>query len=153
MVKRFQNIPNAWKFFLVVIVLFYGIAVIFPDIARESLINSWLLLKQMYVSLILVFIFTYLFNVLITDKVIKQYLQNDIGLKKYLIVGIIGIFSTGPIYMWFSYLSSMKKEGMNNGLISMFLYNRAIKLPLLPLMIQYFPQCFVKRNPRSPRLQ
>ena len=32
----------------------------------------------------------------------------------------------------------MQKKGVRNGLVATFLYNRAVKIPLLPLMIFYF---------------
>ena len=35
-------------------------------------------------------------------------------------------------------LSELKKKGMRTALIATFLYSRAVKLPLLPLMVHYF---------------
>ena len=49
-----------------------------------------------------------------------------------------GIFSTGPIYSWYMLLSELKQQGMKQSLMAAFLYSRAIKLPLLPLLIHYF---------------
>ena len=132
------NIPTAWKFFTFVVVGFLILWGIAPSLAIGAITKAVLLLKKMYVSLILVFVFMYLFNIFVTDKVIKKHLHGKVGIQKYLIVSVIGILSSGPIYMWFAYLSSMKKQGMNDGLISIFLYTRAIKIPLLPLMVQYF---------------
>ena len=80
----------------------------------------------------------YGFNLFISEKFIKKHLETKVGVKHYLIVSFIGILSTGPIYLWFAHLSRMKDHGMDTGLISLFLYNRAIKLPLIPLMIEYF---------------
>ncbi len=40
--------------------------------------------------------------------------------------------------MWYPLLSDLKDKGLNYGLISCFLYNRAIKIPLIPLAIIYF---------------
>ena len=44
----------------------------------------------------------------------------------------------GPIYPWYAMLSELRQKGMRNALIAAFLYSRAVKLPLLPLMIHYF---------------
>jgi uncharacterized membrane protein YraQ (UPF0718 family) len=40
-------------------------------------------------------------------------------------------------------LGDLRKQGMKNGLIAAFLYARAIKIPLLPLMAYYFGITFV----------
>jgi uncharacterized membrane protein YraQ (UPF0718 family) len=40
--------------------------------------------------------------------------------------------------MWYPLLSDLKEKGMKDSLIAAFLYNRAIKIPLLPMMIYYF---------------
>jgi len=60
------------------------------------------------------------------------------GIKKWIFVIIGGVLSTGAIYMWYPFLADLKDKGLNYGLISCFLYNRAIKIPLLPLMVFYF---------------
>ena len=54
----------------------------------------------------------------------------------FVIIG--GILSSGPIYMWYPLLADLKHKGLSYGLIACFLYNRAIKIPLLPLAIIYF---------------
>jgi uncharacterized membrane protein YraQ (UPF0718 family) len=133
-----KNIPSIWKFLLLVLVLYFGIFIFYPDIILECFDKFLFLLKKIAGSFFLVFIFMYLFNVFISEKLIKKHLQGEIKLKHYLIVAFVGILSTGPIYLWFAHLSRLKDQGMDDGLISLFLYNRAIKLPLIPLMIQYF---------------
>ena len=56
---------------------------------------------------------------------------------------IAGILSSGPVYMWYPLLSDLQNKGLKNGFIATFLYNRAIKLPILPLMISYFGIVYV----------
>jgi uncharacterized membrane protein YraQ (UPF0718 family) len=109
-----------------------------PEFIYNCLEKFLFLLQKIAWSFVLVFLFMYIFNIFISEKLIKKYLQKEIKLKHYLIIAFVGILSTGPIYLWFAHLSRMKDQGMNNGLISLFLYNRAIKLPLIPLMIEYF---------------
>jgi uncharacterized membrane protein YraQ (UPF0718 family) len=62
----------------------------------------------------------------------------DRGSKKWFFVVIGGILSSGPIYMWYPLLADFKKKGLSDGLIACFLYNRAIKIPLIPIAISYF---------------
>jgi uncharacterized membrane protein YraQ (UPF0718 family) len=45
--------------------------------------------------------------------------------------------------MWYPLLADLKEKGLSHGLIACFLYNRAIKIPLLPLLIFYFNWQFV----------
>lgn len=138
MVKILKNIPKAWQFLLLVILMLCTVYFFDPIAAKLTLLNSYKILKKLLPSLFLIFAFMFIFNILVTDKIIKKHLQKENGLKKYFIVALAGILSTGPIYMWFAFLSTMKDKGVNEGLLSIFLYNRAIKLPLLPLMIDYF---------------
>ena len=48
------------------------------------------------------------------------------------------MLSVGPVYAWYALLGEMRGKGMRSALIATFLYSRALKLPLLPLMIHYF---------------
>ncbi len=40
--------------------------------------------------------------------------------------------------MWYPLLADLKNKGLSYGFIACFLYNRAIKIPLIPLAIAYF---------------
>jgi uncharacterized membrane protein YraQ (UPF0718 family) len=44
--------------------------------------------------------------------------------------------------MWYPLLSELEEQGVRKGLIAAFLYNRAIKIPLLPMIIVYFGLLF-----------
>jgi uncharacterized membrane protein YraQ (UPF0718 family) len=44
--------------------------------------------------------------------------------------------------MWYPLLSDLQKKGVKNSFIATFLYNRAIKPALLPLIIFYFGLAF-----------
>ena len=76
-------------------------------------------------------------NYFITPQFIIKHLK-DKGFKKWFFAIIGGILSSGPIYMWYPLLADLKGRGLNYGLIACFLYNRAVKIPLLPLAIIYF---------------
>jgi uncharacterized membrane protein YraQ (UPF0718 family) len=39
-------------------------------------------------------------------------------------------------------LAELRKHGMKDSLIAAFLYNRAVKIPLIPVMIYYFGWLF-----------
>ena len=86
---------------------------------------------------ILIFVLMAITNYFITTKFILKHLTGK-GIKKWIFTIIGGILSSGPIYMWYPLLANLRKKGISNGLIACFLYNRSVKIPLLPLMILYF---------------
>jgi uncharacterized membrane protein YraQ (UPF0718 family) len=60
------------------------------------------------------------------------------GFRGWLIAVTGGILSHGPSYIWFPILSDLRSHGTKAGLIATFMYVRAIKLPWIPVMIDYF---------------
>lgn len=79
----------------------------------------------------------------VTPKTVRKYVGEGSGLKGWFLAISTGVLSHGPIYVWYPLLRDLRDQGMKNGLVAAFLYNRAIKLPLLPLMIYYFGALFV----------
>jgi len=64
------------------------------------------------------------------------------GLKGWFWALFIGLLSHGPMYAWYPMLDSLRKQGLRDGYITTFFYARAVKLPLLPLMVDYFGLIF-----------
>ena len=87
---------------------------------------------------LLIFILMVLTNYFVNPKTLTKYMGKNSGIKGWIIAIIAGIISTGPIYMWYPLLNDLQKQGMRTGLIATFLYNRAVKIPLLPMLIIYF---------------
>ena len=54
-----------------------------------------------------------------------------------------GIISTGPIYAWYPLLKDLREKGAGESSIAIFLYNRAVKPFLLPVMVGYFGWLYV----------
>jgi uncharacterized membrane protein YraQ (UPF0718 family) len=80
-----------------------------------------------------------LFNeLIISPESVKKFLGENSGWKGMLVTSIFGILSVGPVYVWFPLLDNLRKDGLTNKLIAIFMYNRAVKLQLLPVMILYF---------------
>jgi uncharacterized membrane protein YraQ (UPF0718 family) len=67
-----------------------------------------------------------------------KFLGSESGLRGWLIAVAGGILSHGPVYIWFPLLSDLRGHGTKMGLIAAFIYVRAIKLPWIPLMVEYF---------------
>ncbi len=135
--KKLNKISGSW-YFLIIIILIYFLLLIFKQDLFFSSFNFFneIILKIIPIF-ILVFILMSLTNYFITPKFIMKHFREK-GIKKWFFVIIGGILSVGPIYMWYPLLKDLKNKGLNYGLIACFLYNRAIKIPLLPIAIFYF---------------
>ena len=135
--EKSKKISISW-YFLIIIILAYAFLFSFKKSLFFSSLNffSDILLKIIPIF-ILVFVLMTLTNYFITPKFVMKHLGNK-GVKKWFFVIIGGILSSGPIYMWYPLLADLKNKGFSYGLIACFLYNRAIKIPLLPIAIFYF---------------
>lgn len=50
--------------------------------------------------------------------------------------------SHGPMYVWYPLLEELRRHGTKDELIVVFFASRAIKVPLLPMMVDYFGLLF-----------
>ncbi len=135
--NKLKQISGSW-YFLIIILLIYLLLFIFKQDLFSLSLN---LFYDIFLKIIPVFVFVFvlmsLINYFITPKFIIKHLKEK-GIKKWFFAIIGGILSSGPIYMWYPLLADLKNKGLNYGLIACFLYNRAIKIPLIPLAIIYF---------------
>jgi uncharacterized membrane protein YraQ (UPF0718 family) len=137
MKQKIKKILNSWKFLIIIILIYVLILVINPEIFLKALNFSKIIFIKVAPVFLIVFILMVVSNYFITPKFIIKHLKNK-GIKRWFFIIIGGILSSGPIYMWYPLLGDLKKKGLSNGLIACFLYNRAIKIPLLPIIISYF---------------
>lgn len=141
--KILEKISGKWIFLITVIILYLVLLFINSALFGEVLVKLLYLLKQILPVVVLVFVLIFLSNLFLDAKRIAKFFGRGAGIKGWLIAIIAGILSTGPIYMWYPILSDLKKKGMRNSFIAVFLYNRAVKIPILPMMIYYFGLSFV----------
>ncbi|MEA3329953.1 MAG: hypothetical protein U9Q06_04385 [Nanoarchaeota archaeon] len=134
---NFKNINKNWYFPLVIILIYISLFFIDKQLFFDSSLFFVNLLKKIIPIFILVFVLMVLSNYFITPQFVIKHLKEK-GIRKWFYVIIGGILSSGPIYMWYPFLADLKNKGLNYGLIACFLYNRAIKIPLLPIAIIYF---------------
>lgn len=132
------KIKTGWVFLAVMLLIYSATALIDLSLTKQSLSLFGDVIKQVVPILLFVFVLMVFFNFILTPERIKDYLGKTSGLKGWLLVMVGGIFSTGPIYTWYILLGELKQQGMKSSLVATFLYGRAIKLPLLPLLIHYF---------------
>ncbi len=134
----FKKIPGSWYFLLIVILSYLFLFIFHPEIYHSCLEFFAKIISEILPIFVLIFVLMVITNLLFDSKFISKHIQKEKGIGKWIFVVMGGILSTGPIYMWYPLLANLKEKGLSQGLIATFLYNRAIKLPFLPLMIFYF---------------
>ena len=120
-----------------IILAYLGLAIFNYNLFYSSILFFYDILIKILPIFVLIFVLMSIVNYFVSPKAVASHLTGK-GTKKWFYVIIGGILSTGPIYMWYPLLADLKNKGLSDGLIATFLYNRAIKLPLLPLAIIYF---------------
>ena len=134
----FKRIDGKWIFLASVGFLYLILAFFDFTIIKSSVLFFFALVLKILPVFLTVFFLMFLMRIFIGPKRMVKYLGEGTGLKGWMIAIGGGILSSGPIYMWYPLLADMQSEGMKKSLIAVFIYNRAIKLPLLPLMVYYF---------------
>jgi uncharacterized membrane protein YraQ (UPF0718 family) len=129
---------GGWVFLSLVLIAYAGLSLVKPSEATQSLSFFMQVMQQVIPVLGLVFVLLFIANLFLEHKWIKCYLGQQAGIKGWLVAVLGGVVSIGPVYAWYAILSEMQAKGMRTALIATFLYSRAVKLPLLPLMIHYF---------------
>jgi len=138
--KRISEKLNSgsWIFLLSMIII-YSFLIIFKfDLGIKVIRQFLILLVKIIPVFILVIFLLFILNLFLSPRKITKLLGKESGIKGWLLAIGGGIISTGPIYMWYPLLKDLRDKGMRNAYLVAFLYNRAIKPALLPMMIYYF---------------
>jgi uncharacterized membrane protein YraQ (UPF0718 family) len=139
MLHENKNSGTGGWLFLAVVLTGYGLSFLLsPESTAEALNLFRRIFRQVLPVLSLVFLLLFIANLLLTPEKIDKYLGNESGVKGWLASVFAGILSMGPAYAWYALMAELQQRGMRTALIATFLYSRAVKLPLLPLMIYYF---------------
>lgn len=131
-----------WWFLAIVVVLYAVCATLAPDVAWRAFAHAWQALRHMLPVLALVFVLFVIFDLLLGSQRAAQRLGQPSGAREWLIALAAGILSAGPIYTWYPLLAELRGKGMRASTAAVFLYARAIKLPLLPLLFHYFGSAY-----------
>ena len=131
-------------YFLGTIVFIYFLLFLYqPENIEKSLTVSADALIQILPSLLLIILLMGIMNYFVNPRTVSKYVGKGSGMKGWFLAIFTGMLSHGPVYAWYPLLRDLRNKGMKSGLIAAFLYNRAIKIPLLPLMVYYFGTRFV----------
>ncbi len=134
----FKGIP-----FLIIVVSFYIVLYFFNSHKIVlSFEKSYHLIIKILPVFVMVIVATAIINMFLNPKKISKHIGKNSGVKGWLIAVVAGVVSHGPMYAWYPMFTELKKHGLKDGLIATFFYSRAVKLPLLPLMVDYFGIAF-----------
>ena len=128
---------------LLVLVIYGVLFLIMPEQALVAIKNSGKVCLNILLPLALVFVVMLALNLFVKPVQIVHLLRNDANIKGILLSVAAGIISVGPIYVWYPLLKELREKGAGNMPIAVFLYNRAVKPFLLPVMVAYFGWVYV----------
>jgi len=130
--------------FPVCVLVCYGIlCAIEPHKALMAMRTSGNLLLYIALPLVLVFVIMLALNLFVKPAQIVGLFGKGANIKGIALSVVAGIISMGPIYAWYPLLKNLREEGAGTGPIAIFLYSRAVKPFLLPVMIAYFGWVYV----------
>lgn len=138
-----KKIEGKWIFLIITIFTYLITAIVKINLFNQAIFSFIELVIKLTPTLAIIFVLMFLSNLFFDAKKVAKHIGHNAGLKGWIITIISGIISSGPIYMWYPMLNDLKEKGMHNKYIATFLYNRAVKIPLLPIMIYYFGLSYV----------
>ncbi len=130
------------KFLAIVVVLYAVLLLSDTPHALSGLQKAGSILLSLLPLFLLIIALTALINYFLKPKLIMKNFGKDSGAKGVLYALIGGIISHGPMYAWYGMLQDMRSQGLKDGLVIVFMYARAVKLPLLPFMVDLFGLLF-----------
>lgn len=120
------------------LLLYALLGVVEPAAAQRALAFFARVMRQVLPVLGLVFGLLFVAGLLLEPDRVRRYLGRRSGVTGWVVAVGAGVLASGPIYPWYAMLAELRQQGMRDGLMAAFLYSRAVKLPLLPLMLHYF---------------
>jgi len=133
-----NKINGGVRFLLIVLGVYSIIALLNFSIVKDAFFNFLLMFVKIVPILGIVFVIMVFVNLYFTKERVGKYLGTKSGIMGWTYAIISGILVSGPPYILFPLLGELRKQGMKNSLLAVFLYNRNVKIPFLPAMIYYF---------------
>jgi len=129
--------------FPVLMLLVYGVMYLVRPVQAVSAIEaSGRVAVQVAPALGVAFVVMVLVNLVIRPSHIRRFLGRRATVAGALLTLAAGVLSMGPIYAWYPLLRDLRQKGASPFHLAAFLGARAIKPPLLPLMVAYFGWAF-----------
>ncbi len=130
------------RFLSLVAISYASLALTHAGQAWQSLHRAGQILGQILPIIALVVVINALINWWLPPKKMVRLFKKHGTRRGWGIAMIAGIMSHGPMYLWYPMLSDLRRGGVPEGMLVTYFYARAVKLPLLPLMVDYFGLLF-----------
>lgn len=130
------------KFLITVIILYIAIAFFDFNGALNSLAGATKVLSDIWPLFLFIIVLTTLINYFLNPSLITKHIGKDSGKKGIIYALLGGIISHGPMYAWYGILQELREKGAKDELLIIFLYSRAIKIPMIPFSIAVFGTLF-----------
>jgi len=125
-------------FLLVVLCCYMLFFLLNTALAVAALQQSFTVLKKIIPIIAAVIFFNAVLNFYLQPKQVARHLGHESGAKGWLWSLAAGVVSHGPMYAWYPLLEDLRRHGMKDELIVVFFASRAIKIPFIPVMVDYF---------------
>ena len=138
--ERLKSGPRrgGWWFLLSVLLLHLGVYLADTAWSAQSLTYFFTMLSRLLPAFGLMLLLLWLFNLFSKPRQWIRRLTRQPTAKSWLLAIAGGVLSLGPMMLWYPLLKELKGQGMHPALLAAFLYSRAIKIPMLPIMMHYF---------------
>jgi len=129
---------GGWIFLGAVVLLHLGVYWLDPELSALALADFARGLQRLLPVVGVMLLLMTLVNLWVKPQRIARHLGEGSGLRGWAIAIAAGVLSLGPMYLWYPMLGELKQRGVRTSLLAAFLYSRAVKIPLLPMMAHYF---------------
>lgn len=133
---------GGWLFLLFVLVAYGVIGIVNFETVSQALSFFVKVMHNVLPALVGVFFLLLAADLLFEPKWIQRHLGKGTSIKGWAIAVVGGVLASGPIYAWYALLRELREKGLSASLAAVFLYSRAVKMPLLPLMVHYFGMAY-----------
>jgi len=130
------------KFLFFVIIIHIFIFLYDKTSSSLALTKSFEVLLKLLPIFVVIILMTTLINYFLKPKSIMKHFGKDSGIKGWIYATLGGVISHGPMYAWYPMISELRQNGLKDGLLATFMFTRAIKIPFIPIIIDYFGVLF-----------
>ena len=129
---------GGWWFLLLTVLLHLGVYLTDSALSAQSLGYFRDMLQSLLPAFGVMFLLLWLFNLLSKPQQLIRRLSRQSSVRAWFLSIAGGVLSLGPMVIWYPLLKQLRDQGMRSSLLAAFLYSRAIKIPMLPIMMHYF---------------
>jgi len=140
--NKIKNLSSSWYFPLAMSGIYIAFFFFKNDIFYVIINHLIQILTEVLPVFFIIFLLMTLSDYFISPEFILKHTGKG-RKRKWLFAIVGGILSTGPVYMWYPLLADLKGKVLDEGMVACFLYNRAIKIPLLPIAVLYFSLSYI----------